>query len=634
MSEKVKQSSFVQTDLNAFAKRTNAYIPGFIDYTSNVKIPADQFAAPTPQVQSDWNQSDDSAVDFIKNKPTIPAAQVQSDWEQDDSTAVDFIKNKPTIPAAQVQADWNQSDNTAADFIKNKPVNPGQQQADWNQTDTTAVDFIKNKPTITGIIQYLNWDGETNIYNTIKEHRDAGETVFITTPEGYTGIPMDDNPDGGRVCFMHMPASSVLVYTEFYAGGTPGFSQTTQGISTILTLSGSNYEYIWNSLNQVNGGCSFYTDENQNRYIFHHYTTESGVRSYYMYSLDPLSTIPIYVFKRSGSEGSYTYTRAKVTNNGLPVIIYAPTSSDLNNTKQNRVAICRLDKNHSDDGLHTDNYCEFLIHLYTGSTPNGNANSSLSLHVLASALEDGGPYNVDMRITANNNWDLDNARPTIATADTGTGNDGVIVFFGLFNRSNTAWVDFEQTNVTIVVLNPTPKLLGNTDKVDSLTGLVIHSLSPDNLPSVSAGNVNDCLCIGNDNSGTKRLRWKPNSADIELLTKETVTITDSTYQSLRLDRGKWYDVKISGNNVPELWLIGNSSDTMHTIVKLSRSSSSNSGVVRLDYWDERLEEHWIDCDLSNGKYYEFDVTIKDRYWDPISEQYVSLARVWRIVDDI
>ena len=42
----------------------------------------------------------------------------------------------------------------------------------------------------------------------------------------------------------------------------------------------------------------------------------------------------------------------------------------------------------------------------------------------------------------------------------------------------------------------------------------------------------------------------------------------------------------------------------------------------------------IDCDLSNGKYYEFDVTIKDRYWDPISGQYVSLARVWRIVDDI
>ena len=32
------------------------------------------------------------------NKPIIPAAQVQSDWNQTDSTAKDFIKNKPTIP--------------------------------------------------------------------------------------------------------------------------------------------------------------------------------------------------------------------------------------------------------------------------------------------------------------------------------------------------------------------------------------------------------------------------------------------------------------------------------------------------------------------------------------------------------
>ena len=33
------------------------------------------------------------------------------------------LTNKPTIPAAQIQSDWNQSDNSAADYIKNKPVN-------------------------------------------------------------------------------------------------------------------------------------------------------------------------------------------------------------------------------------------------------------------------------------------------------------------------------------------------------------------------------------------------------------------------------------------------------------------------------------------------------------------------------
>lgn len=50
------------------------------------------------QQQADWNQSDTTAKDYIKNKPTIPAAQIQSDWNQADNTKKDFIKNKPTIP--------------------------------------------------------------------------------------------------------------------------------------------------------------------------------------------------------------------------------------------------------------------------------------------------------------------------------------------------------------------------------------------------------------------------------------------------------------------------------------------------------------------------------------------------------
>jgi len=50
------------------------------------------------QVQSDWDQSDDQAPDYIKNKPTIPAAQVNSDWNA--TTGVAEILNKPIIPAA------------------------------------------------------------------------------------------------------------------------------------------------------------------------------------------------------------------------------------------------------------------------------------------------------------------------------------------------------------------------------------------------------------------------------------------------------------------------------------------------------------------------------------------------------
>lgn len=74
------------------------------------------------------------------NTPTIPAAQIQSDWDEADNTKLDFIKNKPSIPAAQIQSDWNQADNTKLDYIKNKPTIPSvanlvtwaASSTDWN----------------------------------------------------------------------------------------------------------------------------------------------------------------------------------------------------------------------------------------------------------------------------------------------------------------------------------------------------------------------------------------------------------------------------------------------------------------------------------------------------------------------
>lgn len=71
-----------------------------------------------------WLNNIDYNGTVIQNKPTIPAEQIQSDWNQTTNTAKDFIKNKPTIPAEQIQSDWNQTTNTAKDYIKNKPTIP------------------------------------------------------------------------------------------------------------------------------------------------------------------------------------------------------------------------------------------------------------------------------------------------------------------------------------------------------------------------------------------------------------------------------------------------------------------------------------------------------------------------------
>lgn len=60
------------------------------------------------------------------------------------------LTDKPTIPE-QLQSDWNQSDTTAKDFIKNKPNITAPVQPDWSEADSTALNFIKNKPSIPSI---------------------------------------------------------------------------------------------------------------------------------------------------------------------------------------------------------------------------------------------------------------------------------------------------------------------------------------------------------------------------------------------------------------------------------------------------------------------------------------------------
>ena len=65
-------------------------------------------------VQPDWNQTNTSADDYIKNKPSIPAAQVNSDWNA--SSGVAEILNKPSLAnvATSGEADDVSYDNTTS----------------------------------------------------------------------------------------------------------------------------------------------------------------------------------------------------------------------------------------------------------------------------------------------------------------------------------------------------------------------------------------------------------------------------------------------------------------------------------------------------------------------------------------
>ena len=137
------------------------------------------------QVQSDWNETDINAPDFIKNKPIIPAAQVNSDWNA--TSGVAEILNKPTIPsidglATVIYVDqqdalkvdkvtgYGLSKNDFTDTLKTKldGIQDGAEvnvNADWNATSGVAE--ILNKPTIPAAVtktsDLIN-DGEDGVH--------------------------------------------------------------------------------------------------------------------------------------------------------------------------------------------------------------------------------------------------------------------------------------------------------------------------------------------------------------------------------------------------------------------------------------------------------------------------------------
>lgn len=120
--------------------------------------------------------SGDVSWNDIKNKPTIfpPTIGTTSTTAKAGNYVPSWseITNKPTIPAAQIQSDWNQTDNSKLDFIKNKPTIP---PAYTLPTATTTV--------LGGVKQAVKQDDSTasdaaalvNDFNgLLKKLRDAG----------------------------------------------------------------------------------------------------------------------------------------------------------------------------------------------------------------------------------------------------------------------------------------------------------------------------------------------------------------------------------------------------------------------------------------------------------------------------
>ena len=130
---------------------------------------------PDAQVQSDWEQSDDTEPDYIKNKPDLSVyaetsdvidmvsavstvlqdeidnipAQVQSDWEESDTESPAYINNKPDLSVYAETSDVIDMVSAVSTVLQNEIDNiPAQVQSDWDESDTESTAYIQNKPNL------------------------------------------------------------------------------------------------------------------------------------------------------------------------------------------------------------------------------------------------------------------------------------------------------------------------------------------------------------------------------------------------------------------------------------------------------------------------------------------------------
>ena len=178
------------------------------------------------QVQTDWNETDTSSPKYILNKPTIPTVGnatikfTMGGTEIGSLTTNQSSNSTIVIPeTSQIQSDWNQSDNTKADYIKNKPTIPtvnnptiyftqggiskgsitlnqsgsqtialdaggsggggSQVQPNWAETDPTSMAYIANKPTFATV-------ATSGSYNDLTNKPTIGNATITIQQEGVT----------------------------------------------------------------------------------------------------------------------------------------------------------------------------------------------------------------------------------------------------------------------------------------------------------------------------------------------------------------------------------------------------------------------------------------------------------------
>ena len=141
---------------------------------------------------------------------------------------------------SNVQPDWNQTDSTASDYIKNKPTISEQVQVDWNQTNIYDKSYIKNKPNVIGA---KGTGLYSEIFNYPSNHMNKNTA---------SGEASHAEGKGTKASGNYSHAEGMETKAEGYQSHSEGFKTTakgdhshTEGSLTSATKTGAHAEGLW-----------------------------------------------------------------------------------------------------------------------------------------------------------------------------------------------------------------------------------------------------------------------------------------------------------------------------------------------------------------------------------------------------
>ena len=179
----------------------------------------------------------------LTNKPTIPAAQVQSDWNQSDNTAKDYIKNKPTIPTVPTNvstftndAGYLTSHQSLTNYVQKSQTvgllkNDGTVDTNTYLTSHQSLTDYVQKSQTTGLLKN---DGTVDTNTYLTQHQSLTDYVQKSQTTGL--LKNDGTVDTNTYLTAHQSLSG---YAKIWSGTQAQYDLLTPESDTIYIITSS-----------------------------------------------------------------------------------------------------------------------------------------------------------------------------------------------------------------------------------------------------------------------------------------------------------------------------------------------------------------------------------------------------------